>query len=83
MPFEIVWSISAVRRLEKLDRSVARRIYERVSQLSSDPYRSLRRLTGVSAYRLRVGDYRVIIDLDHSRLRVLVLQVGHRKAIYP
>ncbi len=82
MPFTIIWSESAVRQLGKLDRSVARRIFDRVSQLSLNPYRSVRRLSGVSAYRLRVGDFRVIVDIQQAQLRVLVLQVGHREAVY-
>ncbi|MGI0130750.1 MAG: type II toxin-antitoxin system RelE family toxin, partial [Thermoplasmata archaeon] len=61
---------------------VSRRIFERVGQLSSDPFRSVRRLAGVSAYRLRIGNYRVIFDIDQGRLRVLVLDVGHRKSVY-
>ncbi len=82
MPFETIWSDSAVRQLGQLDRSVARRIFARVSQLSLNPHRSVRRLTAISAYRLRVGDYGVILDIQQAQLRVLVLEVGHRKAIY-
>lgn len=81
MPFQIAWSDSALRQLEKLDRSVSRRIFDRVGQLSSHPFRSVRRLVGISAYRLRIGDYRVILDVDQGRLRVLLLEVGHRKSV--
>ncbi len=47
MVFKIIWSESAARQLGKLDRSVAKRILERVQALESDPLRSLRRLVGV------------------------------------
>jgi len=33
-------------------------------------------------YRLRVGDYRVILDIQEAILRILVLKVGHRESIY-
>lgn len=82
MVFKIIWSESAARQLGKLDRSVAKRILERVQALESDPLRSLRRLVGVPYYRLRVGDFRVIVEVAQERLLILVLQVGHRSRIY-
>jgi len=80
--FEIIWSESAIKHLKKLDRSVAKQIFQRVSKLREDPYRNIKKITGSSYYRLRVGDYRVIIDIQKKILRVLVLKVGHRKKIY-
>lgn len=82
MPFEIVWSDSAIRQLRKLDRSVARRVFEKVGQLSTDPYRWVRRMSGVSAYRLRVGDFRVLLDIGEGHLRVLVVEIGHPESVY-
>ncbi len=41
-----------------------------------------KKLTGRNAYRLRVGDYRIIYTIDDGRLVVIVLEVGHRKHIY-
>lgn len=82
MSFEIIWSDSASRQLKKLDRSVARRIIDRVGELRENPHRSVRRLVNSPYYRLRVGDYRVILDIQEAILRILVLKVGHRESIY-
>jgi mRNA interferase RelE/StbE len=82
MVYKIIWSESASRQLGKLDRAVAKRILERVQQLEVDPLRYLRRLVGVPYYRLRVGDFRVIVEVIQDRLLVLVLKVGHRSAVY-
>jgi mRNA interferase RelE/StbE len=82
VPFEIVWSESAVRELKKLDRSVAKRIFNAVSRLQEDPYRAVGKIVNSPYYKLRVGDYRIIIDIKKGELRVLVLVVGHRKKIY-
>ena len=82
MPFRIVWSESAARQLAKLDRGVAKRIFDKVEGLHDAPLRQLRRLTGLPYFRLRVGDFRVIIELDQSDLLVLVLKRGHRESIY-
>jgi mRNA interferase RelE/StbE len=82
MVFKIIWSESAARQLGRLDRSVAKRILERVQALESAPLRSLRRLVGVPYYRLRVGDFRVIVEVAQERLLILVLKFGHRAKVY-
>jgi mRNA interferase RelE/StbE len=82
MVFEIIWSDSAARQLKKLDRSVARRIFEKVGELRENPQRFVQKLANSPYYRLRVGDYRVIVDVQEAFLRVLVLKVGHRESIY-
>jgi mRNA interferase RelE/StbE len=82
MPFEIIWSDSAIRRLKKLDRPVARRIFEKVGELREEPYRYVQKLVNSPYYRLRVGDYRVILDLNRDILRILVLKIGHRESVY-
>ncbi|MCI4327567.1 MAG: type II toxin-antitoxin system RelE/ParE family toxin [Thermoplasmata archaeon] len=82
MPFEIVWSDSATRQLQKLDRAVARRIYGKVGELRHEPSRNVRRVAGEPYYRLRVGDYRVILRIRETELQVLVLKVGHRESDY-
>lgn len=82
MPFEIVWSDSAARQLQKLDRPVARRIYDKVGELRHEPFRVVRRLAGEPYYRLRVGDYRVILRIREQELQILVLKVGHRETVY-
>ncbi len=82
MVYTIIWSEPAARQLGKLDRSVAKRILESVQKLESDPYRSLRRLVGVPYYRLRVGDFRIIVEVVQDRLLILVLKIGHRRRVY-
>ena len=82
MPLEIIWSDSAARQLKKLDRTVARRIFEKVGELRDDPVRGVRKLVNSPYYRLRVGDYRVILDIQRNVLRILVLKVGHPESVY-
>ena len=82
MVFEIIWSDSATRQLKKLDRTIARRIFDKVGELEENPHRSVQRLVSSPYYRLRVGDYRGILDIQESLLRILVLKVGHRESIY-
>ena len=87
MAWNVEISPPAKRQLEKLDKAVARRIsrflYERVRHLD-DPRQIGEPLQGTLSefWRYRVGDYRIICSLEHDRLVVLVLRIGHRKEIY-
>jgi mRNA interferase RelE/StbE len=87
----MVWNVEvsprAQRQLNELDKPVARRIsrflYERIGKLD-DPRQIGERLQGTLSefWRYRVGDYRIICSLEHDRLVVLVLRIGHRREIY-
>ena len=80
--FEILWSDSAVRQLKKLNRSVSGRIVRAVGELREEAQRKVQKLVNSAYYRLRVGDFRVILDIQGATLRILVLKVGHRRTIY-
>jgi mRNA interferase RelE/StbE len=85
------WTIdyteTARQQLKKLDRNIARRILDTLEQRISirDNPRELGKALGGSLgtlWRYRVGDYRVICDLEDSVTRILVLQIGHRREVY-
>ena len=58
------------------------RIFNALEKIRVRPEAFVKKLVGEECYRLRVRDYGVIMDIDHSRLLVLVINVGHRKNIY-
>lgn len=74
----------ALRALTKLDKPVRRRVQSAIDGLSERPRPpgviALQGLRG--AYRLRVGNYRVVYTVEDSRLVVLVVDIGHRREIY-
>ena len=72
----------AAERFRKLDRIVRDRIAKKLRETADDPRRLLTRLASVEPYRLRVGDYRVIVDVDWGREIVHVLTLGHRSTVY-
>jgi mRNA interferase RelE/StbE len=81
--YEIIYSDSALKQLDKLNNQTRERIINAVERLRMRPYEyNLKKLVGITGYRLRVGDYRVILDIDNNKLIILVLKVGHRKNIY-
>jgi mRNA interferase RelE/StbE len=82
MDYSIVITDRALKDIEKLDAKMKERIGSKIRILVKDPLRSTRKLTDpkIGSYRLRVGDYRVIFDIeDHE---IVVLRIGHRKNIY-
>ena len=82
MEYQIIWSVPATKQLKRLDRSIAKRIYEKVDLLGQNPERYVEKLVLYPFYRLRVGDYRVILDIKNESLRILILKVGHRSNVY-
>ena len=81
MTFEIAWSDNAIKQLNKLERPIAKRIFEKVGELRENPYRYLAKVAGSECFRMRIGDYRVLVDVN-DRSKIIVLKIGHRKDIY-
>jgi len=81
MTYEIIFSASALKELKKLEREVQQKIISALERLRIRPERYVTKLVGDPGYRLRVGQYRVIMDIDKGKLMILVIKVGHRKSI--
>lgn len=87
MAWMIDYTDTAKEQLRKLDKPVARRIVdfmdERIAE-ADNPRQTGEALTGSlgDLWRYRVGDYRVICDIQDEVLRVLVVQVGNRGKVY-
>jgi mRNA interferase RelE/StbE len=87
----LAWTLriseTAKRQLKKLDRSTAQTLLRYLNRLlleTENPRQRGKPLTADRAgtWRYRVGDYRVVCDIQDSELMVLVLQVGHRSEVY-
>jgi mRNA interferase RelE/StbE len=88
MAWKIEVSAGADRELSKLDPHHAKRILDflrdRVAKLENPRSigKALRRSHLGEFWRYRVGDFRLLCEIEDDRLLVLVLRVGHRKEIY-
>ncbi len=82
MIYEIIFSDRAFRQLKKMERNVQERIIAVLERIRIRPEAYVTKLIGDPGYKVRVGDYRVILDIDNKNCRILVLKVGHRKNIY-
>lgn len=86
MAWTIRVSERAVREMRKMDRQVARRIRDELGEIAGldDPRSRGKALTGNLAglWRYRVGDYRIVCDIEDGELVVLVIDVAHRREVY-
>lgn len=82
MTYEIIFSDQALRQLKKLEKTVQERIIAALERIRIRPQAYVTKLVGDPGYKLRVGDYRIIMDIDNRKLTILVLKAGHRKNIY-
>lgn len=82
MTYEIIFSDKAFRQLKKLEKSIQERIIAVLERIRVRPETYVTKLVDDPGYKLRVGDYRVIMDIENSKLKILILKVGHRKNIY-
>ena len=74
---------SAERALEKLPRDIQARILAKLEQLAGNPrLHGSEKLVGEPGYRIRVGDYRIVYDLVHREITILVIRIGHRREVY-
>ncbi len=82
MMYKIQFTSKAEDQLKNLDRNVQERILVVLERVKTRPYDFVKKLSGYKYFRLRVGDYRIIIDINNEIMTILVIEIGHRKNIY-
>jgi mRNA interferase RelE/StbE len=83
MKFQIILPKSVQKELDRLPDEITNRILARLAGLETNPRPTdVKKLKGRDAWRIRVGDYRVIYEIHDRILQVIVITVGHRREIY-
>ena len=82
--YDLLISHSADKTFKRLPAKEARRVATAIEKLAIDPRpQGCRKLSGEGdTYRVRVGVYRIIYEVEDRLLRILVLKIGHRKDVY-
>jgi mRNA interferase RelE/StbE len=82
--YSVSYRPSVEKDFQSISRPLVTRIIERIERLASDPFPSQSaRLQGAERlYRLRVGDYRVVYEVNTEALRIVILYVRHRREVY-
>jgi mRNA interferase RelE/StbE len=74
---------SAAKSIAKLHSQVALRVRNAILGLTENPRpHGVKKLQGENAYRLRVGDYRIVYTINDRLVLVIVIRIGHRSDIY-
>ncbi|MEK6812212.1 MAG: type II toxin-antitoxin system RelE/ParE family toxin [Nanoarchaeota archaeon] len=68
--------------LKKLDKKEKDMILKKIYSIRENPFRFLKRLQGDKLWRLRIADYRALVDVIISSNKIIVIKIGHRKNVY-
>ena len=82
MTYEIKLSSKSKKFLKKLDKNVSLRIIEKLEEVKENPFRYLEHYEGDTYHKLRVGDYRALIDTDNNRKILFIRIIDKHGRIY-
>ena len=80
--YDILFTRKAMKQFEKLEPEQQERVNAAIERIRIRPHTHIKKLVGNPYYRLRVGDYRIILDIHEQTVTILILAIGHRKNIY-
>jgi len=80
--YKLEFTPRARKQFSKLDKHFQNRIGFVLERIKVRPHHFVKRLRQSQYYRLRVGEYRIILDIKENKLIIIVVEVGHRKNIY-
>jgi len=73
---------NAIDFLNKLEKDDKERIWDKLQQCKLNPFHFLEHLENIEGFKLRVGDYRAVIDVGRTNQILHILKIGHRKNVY-
>jgi mRNA interferase RelE/StbE len=83
MAYRIEVNKRVSKNLANLPRDVQKRILDQLEELQENPFApGVIKLKGEESYRVRVGDYRIVFDVDTKAQKITVLAADHRKDVY-
>lgn len=83
--YRITYTTQAAKALLKMPRNTATLIREKVAEIANDPFASIpnaKKLQGRPGYRLRVGDWRVIYEINQKQVVIIVMKIALRNEVY-
>jgi mRNA interferase RelE/StbE len=83
MPYQLIIERTARKDIQKMDKPDQLVVIQAISELADEPRPvGCKKLKGRTAWRIRVGDYRVIYEIQDDLLIVTVITAGHRRDVY-
>jgi len=83
MAFKVTIKHSAEKELDSLPKELRKRIVRHLVKLEENPHPSgSKKLQGENAYRMRVGDYRILYTIEITSKLITIYAIGHRREVY-
>ncbi len=82
MSYKIEWHPKASKNVERLPKEQQNRVLEKLDLVKEEPFRYLERFSHPHYYKLRIGDYRALIDVNFEDKTLFVKVFDHRGSIY-
>lgn len=82
MTYEIIYDKKPLEFLGKLPKEIRKRIFNKASDAKENPTHFFESLEDRKDFKLRIGDYRLIADIDHNLKKIEVTLIDHRKRVY-
>lgn len=82
MSYVIKWNDKPLKYLEKLPKDISLRILKKLDAVAEEPFRYLEHYEGADVYKLRIGDYRMLIDVDFTNKALKIRVFDHRSRVY-
>ena len=82
MVYNLLYTKTSARDIQKLDNVSKKRLKKKLEEYAKNPLTYAKKLTDskIGSFRWRIGNYRVVFDLDGQN--IIILRVGHRREIY-
>jgi mRNA interferase RelE/StbE len=85
MPYQVIFTKQAVKILQKMPRDIGRSIRQKLDQIAADPFAphsGVTKLQNREGYRLRIGDWGVIYEIQKEKVVILVVKIASRGEVY-
>ncbi|BAY75251.1 plasmid stabilization system [Nostoc linckia NIES-25] len=83
MNYQVIFSKGALKQFNKLSSDLQKRVQTKINELATEPRpNGVKKLEDNDLYRIRVGDYRVIYQIQDEILLVIIVKISHRSKAY-
>ena len=80
--YDLIFDNKVIDYIEKLDMKYRKQIITKLISTKTQHYRFFQKLSYREGYKIRIGRYRAIADIDEKKKQVIIIRLGHRKNIY-
>jgi len=80
--YDLEFDDKSLEYLNKHEKKIRKRVFEKLLSTKKNPFRFFKKLSYREGYKLRIGNYRIIADIDNKSKKIKIRLIRHRKNIY-